>query len=176
MANVKVINPDITVLEYNQEKTDKDYGSCLWAKFYFDTTNCELLITSDCGNYAYGWCSDTKPFLSFLASISKGYLLSKIAKQSEVDCDATYLAVKEYIGDDTDVNDDEDELLYVCHCSKNKVEVYKSLEDYFYGEMLDFETESLNDCIICSYPTWAKRIADIFVNYIQPLLKEFYYD
>lgn len=93
MANVKVINPDITVLEYNQEKTDKDYGSCLWAKFYFDTTNCKLLITSDCGNYAYGWCSDTKPFLSFLASISKGYLLSKIAKQSEVDCDATYLAV-----------------------------------------------------------------------------------
>lgn len=45
MANVKVVNPDITVLEYNQEKTDKDYGSCLWAKFYFDTTNCKLLIT-----------------------------------------------------------------------------------------------------------------------------------
>ena len=78
MANVKVINPDITVLEYTQEKTDKDYGSCLWAKFYFDTTNCKLLITSDCGNYAYGWCSDTKPFLSFLASISKGYLLLKL--------------------------------------------------------------------------------------------------
>lgn len=108
-----------------------------------------------------------------MASISKGYLLSKIAKQSEVDCDATYLAVKEYIGDDTDVNDDEDELLYVCHCSKNKVEVYKSLEDYFYGEMLDFETESLNDCIICSYPTWAKRIADIFVKYIQPIIKSY---
>lgn len=171
MANVKVINPDITVLEYNQEKTDKDYGSCLWAKFYFDTTNCKLLITSDCGNYAYGWASDTKPFLKFLSAINKDYLLSKISRQTEVDRDSTYLSVKEYLGKSDD-NDDEDELSYVCHSSSNYSEVFYALEEYFCSANIDYESECLADCIICDYPNWAKRIADIFVNYIQPLIKE----
>lgn len=44
MANVKVINPDITVLEYTQEKTDKDYGSCLWLSSILiqQTVSCSL--------------------------------------------------------------------------------------------------------------------------------------
>ena len=33
---VKEINPNILTLEYRQEKTDKDYGSCLWARFMFN--------------------------------------------------------------------------------------------------------------------------------------------
>ena len=55
MAKVVVEKPQIISLLYKQEDTDKDYGSCLWARFYLDLKNYTMSIESDCGNYTYGW-------------------------------------------------------------------------------------------------------------------------
>ena len=48
-VKVTEIQPNIVALEYRQEQSDKDYGSCLWARFYFNLDRYELTIVSDCG-------------------------------------------------------------------------------------------------------------------------------
>lgn len=53
---VKEIVPNILCLEYRQDREDKDYGTCLWARFMFNLDRYEMTITSDCGNYGYKWC------------------------------------------------------------------------------------------------------------------------
>lgn len=55
MAKVSTRTPPLISLYFCQERGDPDYGSCLWAVFNFDLERYELSITSDCGNYAYGW-------------------------------------------------------------------------------------------------------------------------
>lgn len=57
MAKVSTRTPPLISLYFCQERGDPDYGSCLWAVFNFDLERYELSITSDCGNYAYGWVS-----------------------------------------------------------------------------------------------------------------------
>ena len=76
---VKEIKPEIVVLEYRQDKDDEDYGSCLWARFYFNLDKYELFVLSDCGNYGYKWCETlgSESFLELMARIGEDYLLWK---------------------------------------------------------------------------------------------------
>ena len=71
---VETINPRILVLEYRQEKGDKDYGSCLWADFYFNLDKYDLTILSDVGNYGYAYWSVTpsESFLELMTRIGEG--------------------------------------------------------------------------------------------------------
>ena len=36
MATLSIVKPDMLILEFQQDKSDKDYGSCLWTRFYID--------------------------------------------------------------------------------------------------------------------------------------------
>ena len=49
MPTVAIENPEIMTVSFRQTRNDKDYGSCLWAGFNFDTKNYHLSIESDCG-------------------------------------------------------------------------------------------------------------------------------
>ena len=93
---VTVEKPQIITLLYRQEKSDSDYGSCLWARFYLDTQNYTMSIESDCGNYSYGWCPTPKSesFLHLLCRIHSEYLLDKIAQRTVVNGEATWEEVK----------------------------------------------------------------------------------
>lgn len=53
MEIVERKNPSIVRFSYNQERTDPDYGSCLWADYDLDTENYTITINSDCGNFVY---------------------------------------------------------------------------------------------------------------------------
>ena len=77
---VNIVKPNMLCLEYRQEKEDKDYGSCLWARFTFNLDRYELTITSDCGNYGYKWVETPKSesFLELMARCDEGYILDKI--------------------------------------------------------------------------------------------------
>ena len=135
MAKSEIITPQMLVVDYKQESTDEDYGSCLWAKFYFDVTNCNLLIISDCGEYGYGWYSDTKPFLNFMTEIRGDYLLKKISQQTMIDCNATFKNIKEYISElneETERVSEYDEYSLEEACSYNTYdEVFNALAEFF---------------------------------------------
>ena len=96
---VTVEKPKIITLLYRQEKSDSDYGSCLWARFYLDTQNYTMSIESDCGNYSYGWypTPDSESFLHLLCRMDGGYLRDKLAERTIVDGDATWNALKDMI-------------------------------------------------------------------------------
>lgn len=174
MAKVNLLHPEIVVLEYRQETTDKDYGSCLWAKFYFDTTNYKLLITSDCGEYGYGWCPDDEPFLKFMTGVRKDYLLEKISNRSIIDKGATFEEVKDYILELTEgkPNVDYDEYELQNACSYNTLnEIYNALTEIFDSMELDYDSEWLCSCIAEDYSYQAQKIVDVFIDYIQPQIK-----
>lgn len=83
---VKEIKPNMLVLEYRQDKKDKDYGSCLWARFYFNLDRYELSIVSDCGNYGYKWVETPKgeSFLELMVRCDKDYLLGKLYGSADI--------------------------------------------------------------------------------------------
>lgn len=97
MAKVSTRTPPLISLYFCQERGDPDYGSCLWAVFNFDLERYELSITSDCGNYAYGWVPTHKSesFMHLMARLDSGYLLDKLASPCVINEEATFEAVKE---------------------------------------------------------------------------------
>ena len=97
MAKVSTRTPPLISLYFCQESGDPDYGSCLWAVFNFDLERYELSITSDCGNYAYGWVPTHKSesFMHLMARLDSGYLLDKLASPCVINEEATFEAVKE---------------------------------------------------------------------------------
>lgn len=97
MAKVSTRTPPLISLYFCQERGDPDYGSCLWAVYNFDLERYELSITSDCGNYAYGWVPTHKSesFMHLMARLDSGYLLDKLASPCVINEEATFEAVKE---------------------------------------------------------------------------------
>ena len=176
---VKEVPVNIRCLEYRQDRDDPDYGSCLWARFYFNLEKYELNILSDCGNYAYKWMEtpDSESFLELMARISDGYLLGKLCgSPSEFDFDATK------------------ENLYNIH--KNDEEAIEVLDRIF--EEMDYEPNTADDFLrmfddnnyldyenanyayfsdtwefpVMVYSAWQKRIVKIFAECIQPKIRE----
>ena len=182
MATVKIEPPEITTLSFRQEKGDKDYGSCLWARFNFDTKNYSLSIESDCGNYCYGWypTPDTETFLHLCSRFEQYYLLDKISNRSVVNGDATFKGLMAMLNDyddyayemltDKQIQNIEES----CYANRNDREVFDSINKALDGTSFD---GSLSDydiacCIEMDYPRGAKKIAEIFRDYIQPELRK----
>lgn len=101
MAIVKIEKPEIITISYRQERSDKDYGSCLWARFNFDIKHYHLSIESDCGTYGNGWVPtpDHETFLQLCSRFDNGYLLDKLDNRSVVDGRATHKALMEFLAD-----------------------------------------------------------------------------
>nr|WP_297936693.1 hypothetical protein [uncultured Lachnoclostridium sp.] len=177
MKVVKV-KPDILCIEYRQDKSDKDYGSCLWARFYFNLDDCELMITSDCGNYAYSYfCpAENESFLEFMTTCGKLYLLEKIYGTQNV---FDYETTKDYTYDFYGADEDDG------------LETKKRLDDIFENIELDgtpteastfvkqFEYEDYDgyffdvfELPIYEYPAQVLRIVQIFEDYIKPKIHE----
>ena len=178
MATVEIKQPKITVIEYNQEKTDEDYGSCLWARFYFDEKNYTLQIESDCGTYGYGWIPtpDTESFLHLMSRLNQSYLLGKISSESVVDGDATYKNVREYIKYEVDSKDsvsEYDDIENACYYSSVS-EVYDALFNILDNSSdRDYIDEgTLFECSVTTYPNNAKKIVEVFNQHIKPKIRK----
>lgn len=178
MALVRVLQPEVITIEYTQEKSDSDYGSCLWARFNFDTRNYSLTIFSDCGNYTYEWAPtpEVESFLKLMSRVNGDYLLDKISSTSVVDGDETWKNVQEYINNVLDGEEPDFSLLEVenvCYyCSTS--EVYNALLDSlrYTNANNDYADDyALLQCIEQTYPHAAKKIVEIFMNHIQPKIK-----
>ena len=180
MAKVEIKKPSIITLEFHQEKEDKDYGSCMWARFVLDTENYDMHIISDCGNYGYGWCPtpEHESFLKLMSRINSGYLLDKIASRETIDNDETYENIKflleERAGAELeDIGIDLEEIQCACNnCSVNDVIDGVRAEIKFTSIDRYVEDYDLYGSISMDYSASQKTIAEVFKNHIQPKIKE----
>lgn len=179
---ITIEKPDVITLLYRQEKTDADYGSCLWARFYFDKKNYTLHIESDCGNYTYGWVPtpDHESFLHLCGRFNYEYLLYKISDRTVIDSESTWKAVKELVEEtiayslfDNLEEYDWEQLESACYHRMDERDVLDGIFDALkYTELSGkIETEDLWGAIEKDYPANAKKIASVFTNCIQPFIK-----
>ena len=180
---VTVEKPSVITLLYQQEKTDADYGSCLWARFYIDTKNYTLSIESDCGNYVHGWLPtpDSESFIQLLARMDQGYLLYKISNESVIDGDATAAAVLELVKEyaececiDLDKWDLE-QISDACHHHNDERDLVAAVLDAVIStplrKALETDTYDLYSAVVKDYPTNAKKITEVFADCIRPVVK-----
>lgn len=171
---IENITPNVKQIYITQEKTDEDYGSCLWCKITFDLDSYTLLAESDCGNYTYGWTPTpkTESFIDLMCRIGKHYLLNKISDETEFDIEESKRKTIANL----------DDYLFQCvseyqECINRINEIGNCEDELFYRECDDI----LGDYEICdsfeiieiikNYPTRAIRFVDIFKNIVQPFLK-----
>ena len=179
---VTIEKPEIITLLYLQEKTDEDYGSCIWARFYLDTKNYTMTIESDCGNYTHGWYPTprTESFLHLLCRLGTDYLLGKISNRSVIDGASTYDSIKEIITELANDNDAElddcvwDDLQGACYHQTDIHDVIDGVSAALERTELwgEFDTYPLWECVSFDYPAGAKKIVDVFQNCIKPKLRE----
>lgn len=183
MAIVQHEIPEIVTISYRQEKSDKDYGSCLWARFNFDTTHYSMSIESDCGNYSYGWVPTplSETFIHLCSRFDCEYLLYKISDRTVVDADATWKALKEAVNDtleyfDSDCLDEYDWecLENACYHNRDDRDAFDSITSVLDDTRLSgkYEMEDILCAIQKDYPVNAKKIVEIFRDHIQPELRK----
>lgn len=181
---VTVEKPKIITLLYKQEKTDEDYGSCLWARFYLDLENYTMSIESDCGNYTHGWVPTpkTESFLQLLARMGADYLLGKISRETVIDRDATAANFKDFIqecaeGELIELSEDELEGIHdACYHHDNVRDLVDNvLDEVISSELrkaLEYDSYFLWSHVTMDYPAGAKKIVEVFQNCIRPKIKE----
>lgn len=169
---VKEIPTNIRCLEYRQDIQDVDYGSCLYARFYFNLDTYELTIIADVGNYAYQWCAtpDTESFLGLMSRISSDYLLGKLCgSPKEFDYEATKAHFYDYADEDEDREKldeifEEIESKYIPNNGETFIEMFENENDGWWTDSWEYP--------IYDYTPWQKRIVQIFEDSIQPMIRE----
>lgn len=177
MATIRTNNPQMRVFEYFQNPTDSDYGSCLWARFYFDLENYTVFITSDCGEYSHTWPMEKIPFLSSLLGMKENYLLEKLSRRNVLNKESSLENLKEMFAKNGA------ELIYSKICK----DISFYLSNYDVPELaiaeierlidensdIPFSSEEFFDCFVYVYPAGAYKIVEIFETYIKPEIKKF---
>ena len=176
------IQPRIVTIRLTQEETDPDYGSCLWAAFKLDLDSYEISITGDCGNYAYGWypTPKTESFLHLIGRMDEGYFLDKIAERSLVDQESTYNSVLQMLegkGFERAAIPDEiqDAILDACGSyDKDQHGVISQIREALDNTDMSRYVSAFDlcECIEMDYTPNAKKIAEIFSQYIRPWARD----
>lgn len=170
--------PNIIRLIYRQEPRDPHYGSCLWADFYLDPERGSLAILSDCGNYGYRWPEKGWDFIRLMERVDTDYLLRKLCEEKQVDIPETINRLREALQDSEEY-------------SRGQIDRYilrlkSTFEDYDLDDSPDLTghlvTEWCNEYeldipdaweyVKVDYTSDQKRIAEIFEQWIRPLVRE----
>ena len=169
---VKEIPVNIRCLEYRQDTADTDYGSCLYARFYFNLDKYELSIISDVGNYAHQWVAtpEHESFLELMARITDDYLLDKLCGNAkEFNYEATKAHFYDY-ADDENNKKHLDDIFEKIECN------YIPDSDEIFIELFDQEDDGrwcyLWEYLIYEYTVFQKKIAGVFRNHIQPVIRQ----
>lgn len=182
MPYIVIEDPKIITISYRQTKDDKDYGSCRWARFNFDTKNYHLSIESDCGIFTNGWypTPDSETFLHLCSRFEGGYLLDKVSTRSVVNGDATYKSLIAWMEDYDEYGYERlseiqrEEIENACHSNKNDYAVLRAIQEAledtaFEGSCSEYDIAC---CVEMDYPSGAKKITEIFVEHIRPVVKK----
>ena len=182
MATINEITPNIRQFTFRQERDDPDFGSCMWASFILDCKNYTLQIASDCGNYSYGWAPTPKreSFVKLMSRIYDDYLLEKIEFMSVFDYEKSFNNIIECLKDDG-ASDEEIERFKEHMEYESEIGLADVSDEEFKKAcregLANIDREDVFDCFdyggcVYDYPTGAKKIVEIFCEYLQPLLKE----
>ena len=120
--------------------------------------------------------------MHLMARLDSGYLLDKLASPCVINEEATFEAVKELmeaLGVDFSETDrwgdpvfDMDEIKDSCYQS-NERDVHDALERKFEGTSMETcDDYDLWSCIQKDFTTNAKKIVQVFMEYIQPVCKK----
>ncbi len=174
---VNAITPNMLILEARQEPKDKDYGSCLWARFSFNLDRYEMSITSDCGNYGYKWAEtpDSESFLQLMARCDKWYIMNKIYGHEDIfDYDLTKKSLlKSYEYDDEAIKKLKEIFEYIDsvygepETADSFVKVFKDEDQEDYFEDYDIWRE-----IKYVFPANALKICEVFDEHIKPHIQK----
>lgn len=178
---VTVEKPQIISLLYRQEKTDADYGSCLWARFYLDLKNYTMQIESDCGMFSYGWrpTPNSESFLHLLSRLGQDYLLGKLSSQSVIDGATTFETVKgmlEEIAENECMDLDPfvlEQIESACYHTNDGRDVIDGVLSELEATELwnKVDSSDLWECVEYDYPANAKKIVSVFASCIKPVIK-----
>ena len=176
---IEVCKPEITRIAYLPDVEDKGYTACTWAYFDFSPEKGLLNITSDCGDYSYRWPETGKKFWELMACVKTDYLMGKLFRESTKKfCqEETLDGIRDYLEDSEFDEYDMEEWL---DDLRERFEEF-DLEDCLpLAEFIVDEWNNENDIgIDCAYElvesdytAYQKRIVKIFMEHIQPKIKE----
>ncbi len=176
---IEEVKPSIRQFMFRQERGDPDFGSCMWASFILDTKNYTLHIASDCGEYAYGWTPTPKSesFVHLMARIGEDYLLYKIANRDQFDYETskakTIENLKIYFEDEPEKVDNLVGEIEYHECVGDIQDSYDCFFKEMDGILADANVLDSYELIngVLDYSAGAKKIAQIFCEVLQPLLK-----
>lgn len=165
---ISVIRPSSTRYRFSFEIGDEIHHRCTWADIDLDHETYTLTACTDCGNYAYGWTPTPKAesFRALMARINGEYLLGKISDTSVFDFEASkQQLIKE---------------AKECACTLDQQWSLEDLEnmDECGEELFLFRAAEITGLdyasipIVKEYPAGAVTFAKLFVEYLQPILRE----
>lgn len=175
---IKTENPKVTrySLKFTIQDNPEIHSRCMWADIYLDHERYTLMAHTDCGNYIYGWPVTTaETFLELMCRITSSYLLGKISKEKVFDLkdskDSMIELLNEWI-----TEAENEEAAEKLRCQIVEVEAiddcgeegYVNNMDKIFPDLIPYE----QIVVVKDYPVWAKTFCEVFINYLQPILKE----
>lgn len=178
---IEIEKPRTVTVMYRQEKGDKDYGTCLWARFTFDLDHYRMSIDSDRGSFSYGWTPTpkTESFLHLCGRFDQEYLMYKFSSRCVVDHEATWKAVKELVEEIVEDEDleldgyDWEQIEAACRHYPNERDTLEALTSALDESAMEqkYEWEDLCGAIEKDYPADVKVVTAIFVEHIRPFIQ-----
>lgn len=176
---IEISKPEIIRIAYLPDREDRNYSACTWAYYDFSPEKGLLNITGDCGNCSYQWPEKGLQFWKLMASVKNDYLMGKFFRDSEkrfckqetLDRLEEYFEECEYDPDQAEewLDELEDKL------DEYELEDCLPLAEFLVDEWND-ENDIGIDCayelVVSDYTPHQKRIVKIFLEYIQPKIKE----
>lgn len=156
--------PNITQYHFSLEPSDELYTACTWARINLDHDTYTMTATSDCGDYTYTWCiTPTESFTHLMARLDREYLLGKISNENVFEFKESKNQLM-LMKCDYEFNDDQIwDIDNLVQCG----------EEMFINFCMSELNIHLDDIPICKrYPYGAQTFVKIFIQYLQPLLRE----
>lgn len=165
---VTKMTPNITVYSLTPNKNEDMYCRCMWAKVTLDHDSYALSVISDCGNYTYKWGKrEHEPFLSLLSRLDKDYLLGKIADRTKFNLEESKKATLNNLEYYKDEKEYDEAVEFITELDDVGEEGFYTRIDGMF-RWIDFESIE----IVKDYPAGAITFCDLFIDYLQPQLKE----
>lgn len=167
---VSVKTPNITQYYLQLETGDELYRRCTWAEIKLDHDTYTMTAMSDCGSYSYRWypTPQHESFRKLMARLDSDYLLDKIASEY-FDFEESREQLLKMVDNEHYVLDDMtrrwliDDLENMDACG----------EELFLAKMTENIGWHCSDIpVVSKYPSSAQTFAHIFVEYLQPILRE----
>lgn len=174
---IKKVEPRTYTYELYPEKSDKEFSSCMWARFIFDCDNGRLNINSDVGDYTYTWGhSKNEDFIHLMSRVNEDYLLNKLSDRSVFLLEGSKKELIESIetywydfGFETKAEWEE------CKRELLGLSSFDAGNKYaFFNRVQEIIPDIDADVIYIEkdYPYQAKLIVNWFIKYLQPKIKE----